>query len=139
MNRTGKAIDRVIRILIAKRKKLTSELILATLAGQPGLEIVGESEEADISNRVAKTLPNLLVISLDELGKCPGLGGTILREHPKMRIIAVSSEPSRPLVTGPLSMSIAMRSNLLRRGTSKRGAAQIRRMGDFLASGGGRR
>ena len=104
----------MICILTAKRPRLRSELILATFVGQPGLEIVGEvSEEAD---RVTKTLPNLLVISLDELGKRPGLGGTILREHPEMRIIAVSSEPSRPLGTGLLSISIAMRSNLLRKG-----------------------
>ena len=35
-------MDRSIRILVANRPKLMRELILATLADEPGIEIVGE-------------------------------------------------------------------------------------------------
>jgi len=86
-------MDRSIRILVANRPKLMRELILATLADEPGLEIVGEvAEEADIRQRVQQTLPDLLVIALDEPAKRPGICDTLLRDYPKLRIIAVASQ-----------------------------------------------
>jgi len=92
----GKAMDRTIRILVANRPKLMRELILETLAGEPGIEIVGEvSDEAEIPARVHQTLPDLLVIALDEPGKRPRVCDAVLRDHPQMRIIAVAPEENR--------------------------------------------
>ena len=86
-------MDRSIRILVANRPKLMRELILATLADEPGIEIVGEvSDEAEIRDRVNKTSPDLLVIALDEPAKRPHICDTLLRDHPSLRIIAVASQ-----------------------------------------------
>ena len=86
-------MDRSIRILVANRPKLMRELILATLADEPGVELVGEvADEADIRARVQQTRPDLLVIALDEPAKRPGICDTLLRDNPGLRIIAVASQ-----------------------------------------------
>jgi len=69
------------------------ELILSTLSDQPGIEIVGEvSTDAEIPSRVNQTLPDFLVIALDEPGKRPYICDALLREHPELRILAVASQ-----------------------------------------------
>src|SRR5438270_11845459 len=84
---------RPIRILVANRPKLMRELIVSTLADEPGVEIVGEvANEADIADRVRQVLPDLLVIALEQPSKRPELCDTLLRDCPKLRIIAVSSQ-----------------------------------------------
>ena len=86
-------MDRSIRILVANRPKLMRELILATLADEPGIEIVGEvADEREIRERVRQTTPDLLVIALDEPTKRPGICDTLLRDQPGLRIIAVASQ-----------------------------------------------
>jgi chemotaxis response regulator CheB len=86
-------MDRAIRILVANRPKLMRELILATLADEPGVEVVGEvADEGDIRARVQQTSPDLLVIALDEPAKRPGICDTLLRDNPGLRIIAVASQ-----------------------------------------------
>jgi chemotaxis response regulator CheB len=86
-------MDRSIRILVANRPKLMRELILATLADEPGVEIVGEvSDEAEIRERVNQTSPDLLLIALDEPTKRPTICDRLLRDHPELRIIAVASQ-----------------------------------------------
>lgn len=86
-------MDRSIRVLVANRPKLMRELILATLADEPGIEIVGEvSEDAEILDRVRLTSPDLLVIALDEPAKRPEICDVLLRDFPGLRIIAVASQ-----------------------------------------------
>ncbi|GAC1694960.1 MAG: hypothetical protein NVS9B5_37880 [Terriglobales bacterium] len=89
-------MDRAIRILVANRPKLMRELILATLADEPGMEIVGEvADDSEILDRVQQTTPDLLVIALDEPGMRPSMCDTLLREHPRLRIIAVAADKNR--------------------------------------------
>jgi DNA-binding NarL/FixJ family response regulator len=91
-----KGMDKVIRILVANRPRLMRELLLATLADRPDIEIVGEvSNEAEIPASVKRTAPDLLVISLDDLGQRPRICDTVLRAHPDVRIIAVATEHNR--------------------------------------------
>jgi DNA-binding NarL/FixJ family response regulator len=91
-------MDKVIRILVANRPRLMRELLLATLADRPDIEIVGEvSSEAEIPASVRRTAPDLLLISLDELGQRPGICDTVLRAHPELRIIAVATEHNRSI------------------------------------------
>jgi DNA-binding NarL/FixJ family response regulator len=72
------------------------ELLLATLADRPNIEIVGEvSNEAEIPASVKRTAPDLLLISLDDLGQRPRICDTVLRANPDVRIIAVASEHNR--------------------------------------------
>jgi AmiR/NasT family two-component response regulator len=70
---------------------LTREVLLATLAEQDWVEVVGEvAETVKIREQVQTTQPDLLVIDADERGKRPGICDALLREHPELRIIAVA-------------------------------------------------
>jgi chemotaxis response regulator CheB len=85
-------MPRSVRVLVANRPKLMRELIVSTLADEPGIEIVGEvADEAEIAERVRDVTPDLLVIALDEPSKRPQLCDRLLRDHPGLRIIAVAS------------------------------------------------
>jgi DNA-binding NarL/FixJ family response regulator len=91
-------MEKATRILVANTPKLMREVILATLAGQPGIEIVGEvSEEAEILDQVRAKLPDLLVVALDENELRPAICDRVLRVHPDLRIIAVASRKDRTL------------------------------------------
>jgi chemotaxis response regulator CheB len=91
-------MEKAIRVLVANRPKLMREVIVAALADQPGIEIVGEvSDEKEILAAVQATLPNLLVIALDESEQRPPLCDQVLREHPALRIVAVASRKNRTL------------------------------------------
>jgi chemotaxis response regulator CheB len=69
------------------------ELILATVAGQPDIEVVGEtSDENSITECVERTRPDFLVIALDDPREQPGLCGFLLGRHPEMKILAVSRD-----------------------------------------------
>jgi AmiR/NasT family two-component response regulator len=87
------AMARLVRVLVANRPKLMRELIVSTLADEPGVEIVGEvADEAEIVERVRQVSPDLLVIALDEPSKRPELCEVLLRVRPELRIIAVASQ-----------------------------------------------
>jgi len=91
-------MERMIRVLVANRPRLMRELILATLAEQADIEIAGEvSDDEDISSRVSQTLPDLVVIALDEPGKRPEVCDLILHQHPGIRILAVASKQNRSI------------------------------------------
>ena len=64
-------MDRAIRILVANRPKLMRELILATLADEPGIEIVGEvADEVSFGELIDQRLAK----SLDVHGRARGEG-----------------------------------------------------------------
>jgi DNA-binding NarL/FixJ family response regulator len=91
-------MDKAIRVLVANRPRLMRELILETLADQPGIEVVGEiTDEVEIPERVHQILPDFLVIALDEPGRRPDICETILRAHPEMHILAVASGQNRTI------------------------------------------
>ncbi len=91
-------MDKAIRVLVANRPRLMRELILATLADQPDIEVVGEvTHEAEIPGRVHETLPDFLVIALDEPGRRPDICDAILRAHPEVRILAVAFDQNRTI------------------------------------------
>src|SRR5256885_17253199 len=78
-------MQKAIRVLVANRPRLMRELILTTFADQPDIEIVGEvGEESEISESVKRTLPNFVVIALDQPGKRPAICDVLLREHPEV-------------------------------------------------------
>ena len=91
-------MEKATRILVANHPKLMREVVLATLADQPGIEVVGEvSEEGQILKQVRDTHPDLLVIALDETEQRPAICDRVLQERPDLRIIAVASQKDRTL------------------------------------------
>lgn len=86
-------MEKLIRVLVANHPRLMREIVLTTFADQPDIEIVGEiADESQISESVKKTLPNFVVIALDQPGKRPKICDILLREHPEVHVIAVAPE-----------------------------------------------
>ena len=93
MLHTECAMEKSIRVLVANHPRLMREIVLTTFADQPDIEIVGEvTDESQISESVKKTLPNFVVIALDQSGRRPRICDVLLREHPEVRVIAVAPE-----------------------------------------------
>lgn len=82
-----------IRVLVANRPRLMRELILATIADQPDIEIVGEiQDESDIENAVVKTDPDFLIVALERSNRLPAECSLVMQRHPQMKVIAISPE-----------------------------------------------
>jgi hypothetical protein len=82
-----------IRVLVANRPRLMRELVVATLADQPDIEIVGETtDEAEITGHVDRMRPDCLIITLESPETRPGLCGFLLGRYPQMKILAVAPE-----------------------------------------------
>ena len=91
-------MQKTTRILVANHPKLMREVIVAAFTDQPDIEIVGEvAHEADILTQVQTTLPDLLVIALEETGRRPAICDRVLRECPGVRILAVASRQDRTI------------------------------------------
>lgn len=86
-------MEKQIRVLVAIRPRLMRELILTTFADQPDIEIVSEFvEESRVPDEVARLSPDFLVLSQEDTGQRPSICDLVLRQHPELRIIAVSSD-----------------------------------------------
>jgi len=82
-----------IRIAIANRPRLMRDLIFATMADQPDIEIVAEIEnESEIPRIVEQTLPEFLVVAADSQSERPTLCDSLLRIYPEMKILALATD-----------------------------------------------
>ena len=87
-----------IRVIVANRPRLMRELVLETIIEQEDIEIVAEIENEDeIAHIVEGTLPDFLIIALDESNERPPLCDTLLRRYPAMKILALA--PNRNVST----------------------------------------
>jgi AmiR/NasT family two-component response regulator len=72
------------------------ELVIATIADQSDIELVGEvRSESDLADLVEQVQPDVLIIALDEPEKRFGQCGFLLGRHPEMRILALAPEQNR--------------------------------------------
>jgi chemotaxis response regulator CheB len=82
-----------VRVLVANRPRLIRELILATIADQPDIEVVGEvQDEADILFTVEEKRPDFLIVALDDSGARPSVCDILLSKFPNMKILALAPE-----------------------------------------------
>lgn len=80
-----------IRVLVANHPRLMRELILATIADQPDIEIVGEiQDESEIEGAVKSTQPDFLIVALEKSNRLPAVCDFVLQNHPRMKVIAIS-------------------------------------------------
>jgi len=87
-----------IRVLVANQPRLMRELVMATISDQTDIEIVGEVlEKSDIASAVETTQPDFLIIALDRSRRLPSYCELILRDHPQIKVLAVSMESSNLL------------------------------------------
>jgi len=82
-----------VRVLVANRPRLIRELILATIADQPDIEVVGEvQDEADILVAVEEQRPDFLIVALDNPRARPPVCDMLLSKFPNMKILALAPE-----------------------------------------------
>ena len=80
-----------IRVLVANKPRLMRELVLATIADQPDIEIVGQiGDETDLAQAVEQTRPDFLIVALEKSDRLPRACRAALENHPQMRIIAIA-------------------------------------------------
>lgn len=85
-----------VRVLVANRPRLMREMVLATIADQPDIEIVGDVEQApNLTELVEQVQPDVLIVALDDQEKRSGECGFLLGRYPRMRILALAPEQNR--------------------------------------------
>lgn len=88
-----------IRVLVANRPRLMRELVLATIADQPDIEVMGEiRDEAEIAHVVADCQPDVLIIALDQNQERPRICDALLGRNPQLKILALAPEHNRSLL-----------------------------------------
>lgn len=81
------------RVLVANWPRLMREMVLAIIADEPDIEVVGETDiESQITELVERTRPDFLIIGLEQPNVCPALCGFLLGRYPQMKILAVSAD-----------------------------------------------
>lgn len=122
-----------LRVLVANRPRLMRELVMATIADQPDIEVVGEVQnEGELTDTVEQVQPDVLIITMDEPEKRLGQCGFLLGRYPQMRILALAPEQNRGIFywavvdirTKPLESSEAGILNALRERPVLVGAAR---------------
>jgi DNA-binding NarL/FixJ family response regulator len=83
----------LIRVLVANRPRLIRELVMATISDQPDIEIVGEiQQEPELEHAVEEARPDFVIVALERSNRLSDACKTILRNHPRMRVIAIASD-----------------------------------------------
>ncbi len=66
----GESFVRRVRVLVANHPRLMRELVMATIADQPDIEVVGEVQnETDLADIVEQVQPDVLIIAMDDGNK----------------------------------------------------------------------
>ena len=87
-----------VRVLVANRPRLMRELVLAVIADQPDIEVVGEvQEESALAEAIDEAQPDVLILALDDAGKSIAQCGFLLGQYPHMKILALAPEQNRGL------------------------------------------
>ena len=85
-----------VRVLVANRPRLMREMVIATIADQPDIEIVGEVvDDSDLNEIVEQTQPDVLILALEEPERPLGQCGFLLGRYRRMRILALAPEQNR--------------------------------------------
>jgi DNA-binding NarL/FixJ family response regulator len=87
-----------IRVLVANRPRLMRDLVTATVADQPDVEVVGEvGHDGEILELIELKRPDALIIALDGPGTQSGLCDRLLERHPRLRILALDPHTNTSL------------------------------------------
>lgn len=85
-----------VRVLVANRPRLMRELVLAVIADQPDIEVIGEvPDESQLAEAIEDAQPDILILALDEADKRVAQCGFLLGRYPQMKILALAPEQNR--------------------------------------------
>jgi AmiR/NasT family two-component response regulator len=87
-----------VRVLVANRPRLMRELVLAVIADQPDIEVIGEvHDENELAQAVEEAQPDVLILALEDANKRVVQCGFLLGRYPQMKIVALAPEQNRGL------------------------------------------
>jgi DNA-binding NarL/FixJ family response regulator len=85
-----------VRVLVANHPRLMRELVLAVIADQPDIEVIGEVlDESGLAEAVEDAQPDILILSLDDADRRIAQCGFLLGRYPHMKILALAPEQNR--------------------------------------------
>ncbi len=85
-----------VRVLVANRPRLMRELVLAVIADQPDIEVIGELQnENELAEAIEEARPDILILALDDADKRVAQCGFLLGMYPQMKILALAPEQNR--------------------------------------------
>ena len=88
---------RNVRVLVANAPRLMRELVLAVLADQTDIEVIGEIESDDeLVAAIEEKRPDVLIVTLNDsaAARC----GFLIGQHPQLKILALAPEQNRGLL-----------------------------------------
>jgi len=85
-----------VRVLVANHPRLMRELVLAVIADQSDIEVIGElQDENELAEAVEEAQPDILILALDDADKRVAQCGFLLGRYPQMKILALAPEQNR--------------------------------------------
>jgi DNA-binding NarL/FixJ family response regulator len=89
-------VERRVRVLVANGPRLMRELVLAVLADQNDIEVIGEIQnENELAVAVEEARPDVLILALDDTDKRATQCGFLVGRYPQMKILALAPEKNR--------------------------------------------
>lgn len=74
-----------VRVLVANRPRVMRDLVLAVIADQPDIEVIGEvQDESELAETVEEAQPDVLIVALDDADKQIVQCGFLLSRYPQM-------------------------------------------------------
>lgn len=89
--------DKHVRVLVANAPRLMRDLVLAVLADQPDIDVIGEvNDDRQLATAIEDGHPDVLIIALDDAAaaRC----GFLIGRFPQMKILALAPEQNRGLL-----------------------------------------
>lgn len=88
--------QRRVRVLVANGPRLMRDVVLAVLADQPDIEVIGEiQDEHELALAVEEARPDVLILGLDDGHKRATQCGFLVGRYPQMKILALAPEKNR--------------------------------------------
>ncbi len=89
-------VERRVRVLVANGPRLMRELVLAVLADQHDIEVIGEIQnENELAMAIEEARPDVLILALDDTDKRATQCGFLVGRYPQMKILALAPEKNR--------------------------------------------
>lgn len=89
-------VERRVRVLVANGPRLMRELVLAVLADQRDIEVIGEiRNENELAVAIEETRPDVLILALGDTDKRATQCGFLVGRYPQMKILALAPEKNR--------------------------------------------
>jgi DNA-binding NarL/FixJ family response regulator len=87
-----------LRVLVANRPRLMRDLVLAVIADESDIEVIGElQDENQLADAIEEARPDILILTLDDTDKRAAQCGFLLGRHPEMKILVLAPEQNRGL------------------------------------------